>query len=41
MNRFGIEVNLKHIPALDPEFIPLARFNRVFLQTAKDSPETR
>ena len=35
MTRFGIGVELRHIPALDPEFIPLARFNRVFLQTAK------
>jgi len=35
MNRFGIEVELKHVPALDPEFIPLARFNRAFLAGAK------
>ena len=34
MNRFGIEVNLKHIPCLDPEFIPLLRFNQEFLATA-------
>ena len=35
MNRFGINVELKHTPALDPEFIPLMRFNRAFLATAK------
>ena len=35
MNRYGIEVALKNVPVLDPEFIPLARFNRVFLQTAR------
>ena len=34
MNRFGIEVKLKHIPCLDPEFIPLLRFNQAFLATA-------
>ena len=35
MNRFGIEVNLKHIPSLDPEFIPLLRYNQAFLATAE------
>ena len=35
MNPFGINVELKHTPALDPEFIPLMRFNRAFLATAK------
>ena len=35
MNRFGINVELKHIPALDPDFIPLMRFNRAFLEGAK------
>ena len=35
MNRFGIEVNLKHSPKLDPEFLPLNRFNREFLKDAK------
>ena len=35
MNRFGISVELKHVPPLDPEFIPLMRFNRAFLETAK------
>ena len=34
MNRFGINVELKHVPALDPEFIPLMRFNRSFLEGA-------
>ena len=35
MNRFGINVELKHIPSLDPDFIPLMRFNRAFLAGAK------
>ena len=35
MNRFGIHVELKNVPALDPEFIPLMRFNKAFLATAK------
>nr|WP_325259184.1 ROK family protein [uncultured Oscillibacter sp.] len=35
MNRFGIQVELKHIPSLDPDFIPLMRFNRAFLASAK------
>ena len=35
MNRFGINVELKNIPSLDPDFIPLMRFNRAFLEGAK------
>ena len=35
MNRFGVSVELKHIPILDPEFIPLMRFNHAFLADAK------
>ena len=35
MDRFGINVTLKHTPSLDPDFIPLMRFNRAFLATAK------
>ena len=35
MNRFGVTVNLKHAPPLDPEFIPIMRFNQAFLETAK------
>lgn len=35
MNRYGVSVELKNIPSLDPEFIPIARFNRAFLQDAK------
>ena len=35
MNRFGVNVELKHVPALDPDFIPLARFNRAFLEGAE------
>ena len=35
MNRYGINVELKNVPVLDPEFIPLMRFNRAFLADAK------
>lgn len=35
MNRFGIDVTLRHTPVLDPDFIPLLRFNRAFLEGAK------
>ena len=35
MNRFGIQVELKNVPSLDPEFIPLMRFNHAFLEGAK------
>ena len=35
MNRFGINVTLKHTPVLDPDFIPLMRFNHAFLADAK------
>ena len=35
MNRFGISVELKNVPVLDQEFIPMLRFNRAFLATAK------
>ncbi len=35
MNRFGINVELKYTPPLDPAFIPIMRFNRAFLATAK------
>ena len=35
MNRFGINVELKNTPVLDPDFMPLMRFNRAFLAGAK------
>ncbi len=35
MNRYGIEVNLKHVPELDPGFFPLHRFNEAFLKGAE------
>ena len=31
----GIEVSVKNAPKLDPEFIPVLKFNRSFLATAK------
>lgn len=35
MNRYGVSVNLKNIPELDPEFTPILQFNRAFLKNAK------
>jgi len=35
MERYGISVQVKNIPALDPEFIPLLKYNRAFLAQAK------
>ncbi len=35
MNRFGVNVTLKHPPVLDPDFMPLMRFNHAFLEGAK------
>ena len=35
MERFGIAVDLKHVPCLDQEFMPILRFNQAFLATAK------
>ena len=34
MERYGIQVSLQHSPKLDPDFIPLNRFNAAFLQDA-------
>jgi predicted NBD/HSP70 family sugar kinase len=35
MNRFGVEVDVKNVPELDPAFFPLYKFNKAFLATAK------
>ena len=35
MERFGISVQIENVPELDPEFIPILRFNAAFLETAK------
>ena len=35
MNRYGISVDVKNKPVLDPEFTPLLKFNRAFLKDAK------
>jgi len=37
MNLYGIEVNIKNTPELDPEFLPMEAFKRAFLETA-DKP---
>ena len=35
MKRAGIEVPVKNLPPLDPDFLPILQFNRAFLATAK------
>ncbi len=35
MKQYGIAVQVDHVPELDPEFIPLLKFKRAFLQTAE------
>ena len=35
MERYGVSVEVKNIPVLDPEFTPLLKFNRAFLKNAK------
>lgn len=35
MEKYGINVELKNIPVLDPEFMPIYRFNQAFLEGAK------
>ncbi len=35
MNLYGIEVNVKNPPKLDPGFIPIGKFNKAFLAGAK------
>ena len=35
MNRYGINVTLVNRPPLDPDFLPIGRFNREFLKTAQ------
>jgi predicted NBD/HSP70 family sugar kinase len=36
MNHLGIEFDVKHLPPLDPGFIPLGRFFEGFLKSAKE-----
>ena len=36
MKHLGIDVNIKHVPPLDPNFLPLGRFYEAFLTTAKE-----
>ena len=35
MNRYGISVELKNIPELDPRFMPILKYNQAFLANAK------
>ena len=35
MEHLGIEVSVQNVPALDPGFLPLRRFNESFLRTAR------
>ena len=34
MERYGISVDVKNVPVLDPEFTPILKFNRAFLKDA-------
>jgi len=34
MERYGVSVEVKNVPVLDPEFTPLLKFNRAFLKGA-------
>ncbi len=34
MVRYGVSVDIKNVPVLDPEFTPLLKFNQAFLKTA-------
>lgn len=36
MNVYGVNVDIKNVPELDPTFVPLHVFNREFLKTAKN-----
>ncbi len=36
MKHLGIDVTAKHLPPLDPAFVPLGRFYEAFLQDAKE-----
>ena len=35
MERYGISVEIKNVPSLDPEFTPILKYNQAFLETAK------
>ena len=35
MERYGISAQIKNVPALDPEFTPLLKYNQAFLENAK------
>lgn len=35
MNQYGIQFDVMNRPSLDPEFMPILKFNSAFLQTAK------
>ena len=36
MKRYGIALELAHVPPLDPDFLPLHRFNQAFLAEARE-----
>ena len=35
MDRYGISVEIKNVPSLDPEFTPMLKYNQAFLENAK------
>ncbi len=36
MKHLGIDVSIQHLPPLDPAFLPLGKFNKAFLEDAKE-----
>ena len=38
MKHLGIEVSVKHVPELDPGFLPLGKFNAAFLKDGLHCP---
>ncbi|MBQ6903528.1 MAG: ROK family protein, partial [Lachnospiraceae bacterium] len=34
MNKYGIEVEVKRVPELDPDFLPLGLYQKAFLASA-------
>ena len=37
MNKYGIEVEVKRVPELDPDFLPLGLYQKAFLASAKEA----
>ena len=37
MNQYGIQFEVKNKPSLDPEFMPILKFNRAFLEDGEEA----